>query len=146
MVPKNKGKELIDDYNDYITIANDLKSKSNGAINLYKTGTIKKTALKLLDDTTKHITPELIEFDEACCLENSTSNGLIFSEPYEGIAHKGDIKSLYPSIYSSKNVLVPIKRGVFKILTNQDINSALLRAGLRSSLLVARAIPHAYKL
>ena len=42
MVPKNKGKPIIDDYNDYITIAYDLKSKSNGVINLYKTGTIKR--------------------------------------------------------------------------------------------------------
>ena len=66
-----------------------------------------------MDDTTKHITPEIIEFDEASILENSTSNGFIFSEPYEGIAHKGDITSLYPSIYSSKNVLVPIKRGIY---------------------------------
>ena len=121
MVPRNTNKPINDEYDDYITIAKELKSKSNGIINLNKTGTIKKSALKLLDDTTKHITPEHIEFDEACILENSTSNGFIFSEPYEGIAHKGDISSLYPSIYSSKTVLVPIKRGIFKILSNENI-------------------------
>ena len=91
-------------------------------INIYKTGTIKKSALKLLDDTTKHISPEHIEYDEACLIENSTSDGYIFNEPYKGCAYKGDITSLYPSIYSSKNVLVPIKRGIFKVITNDDIN------------------------
>jgi hypothetical protein len=75
-----------------------------------------------LDDTTKHISPEHIEYDEACLLENSTSNGYIFNEQYKGCAYKGDITSLYPSIYSSKNVLVPIKRGIFKVITNDDIN------------------------
>ena len=121
MIPKITNKPINTEYNEYIKLATELKSKSNGIINLNKTGTIKKTALKLLDDTTKHITPEHIEFDEACFLENSASNGLIFSEPYEGIAHKGDITSLYPSIYSNKYVLVPIKRGIFKVYNNNDI-------------------------
>ena len=121
MVPRNSNKPINDEYTEYMKLADDLKSKSKGIINLYKTGTIKKSALKLLDDTTKHITPEHIEFDESCILENSVSNGFIFSEQYEGIASKGDITSLYPSIYSSKNVLVPIKRGIFKILTNENI-------------------------
>ena len=121
MVPRNTNKPIDVEYNEYLKLADELKLKSNGIINLYKTGTIKKSALKLLDDTTKHITPEIIEFDEACVLENSTSNGFIFSEPYEGIAHKGDITSLYPSIYSSKNVLVPVKRGIFKVISNENI-------------------------
>ena len=113
MVPRNTNKPIDDEYNKYLKLTNELKLKLNGIINLYKTGTMKKSALKLLGDTTKHITPEHIEFDESCILENSTSNGFIFSEPYEGIAHKGDITSLYPSIYSSKFALVPIKRGIF---------------------------------
>jgi len=121
MVPRNTNKPIHDEYTQYLKLADELKSKSNGIINIYKTGTVKKSALKLLDDTTKHITPEHIEYDEACVLENSTSNGFIFSEPYEGIAHKGDITSLYPSIYSSKFSLVPIKRGIFKILSNENI-------------------------
>ena len=112
---------VSDEYEQYIKLINDLKNKSNGLINIYRTGTIKKTALKLLDDTTKHISPEHIEYDEALIIENSTSNGFIFNEEYEGVAHKGDISSLYPSIYSSKNMLVPIKRGIFKILTNENI-------------------------
>ena len=121
MVPRNTNKPIDVEYNEYLKLADELKLKSNGIINLYKTGTIKKSALKLLDDTTKHITPELIEFDESCILENSVSNGFIFSEQYEGIAFKGDITSLYPSIYSSKNVLVPIKRGIFKVYNNNYI-------------------------
>ena len=112
---------VSEEYQQYIKLSNELMHKSSGIINIYRTGTIKKTALKLLDDTTKHITPEHIEYDEALFLENSTSNGFIFNEPFEGIGHKGDITSLYPSIYSSKNVLVPIKRGIFKMITNDNI-------------------------
>jgi hypothetical protein len=122
LVPRNKFKSFNEEYIEYIKIADELKLKSNGLINIYKCGAIKKTALKLLDDTTKHISPEHIEYDEAMILENSTSNGLIFSEPYEGTAYKGDITSLYPSIYSSKTTLVPIKKGIYKILTNDNIN------------------------
>ena len=122
MVERNKFHlSVSEEYEQYIKLINDLKEKSNGLINIYRTGTIKKTALKLLDDTTKHISPEHIEYDEALIIENSTSNGFIFNEEYEGVAHKGDISSLYPSIYSSKNMLVPIKRGIFKILTNENI-------------------------
>jgi hypothetical protein len=106
MVPRNSNKPITEEYTEYMKLADDLKSKSKGIVNLYKTGTIKKTALKLLDDTTKHITPELIEFDESCFLEKLLSNGFIFSEPYEGLASKGDITSLYPRIYSSKYTLV----------------------------------------
>ena len=123
LVERNKfNLSVEEEYKQYIEIAEELKNKSNGLINIFRTGTIKKTALKLLDDTTKHITPEHIEYDEALILENSTSNGLIFNDPYEGIACKGDITSLYPSIYSSKNILVPIKKGIYKILTNENIN------------------------
>ncbi len=44
---------MIDDYQDYISIANELlKLKLSGVINLCKTVSIQKTALKLLDDTT----------------------------------------------------------------------------------------------
>ena len=66
MVQRQKFKVSIEkEYSEYIKIADDLKLKSNGEINLYKTGTFLKTALKILDSNTKHLSPELILFDEA---------------------------------------------------------------------------------
>ena len=113
---------MKEEYDEYIKIADELKEKSEGVINLYKTGTIKRTALKLLDDNTKHITPEKIELDEALIIEDATSNGYQFFEEYNGEAFKGDIVSMYPSIYSSNNSLVPVKRGIFKKITDDDIS------------------------
>eukprot|EP01040_Poterioochromonas_malhamensis_P007749 gene7749-8371_t len=103
-------------------MAENLKTESKGELNLNYTGTIKKLALKILDQTTKHITPENIEYDEALILENSVSNGYIFNEEYEGEAYKGDITSMYPSIYNSNNTLIPIKRGNFMKLEQSNIN------------------------
>ena len=66
------------EYNEYIKIANDLKLKSNGEINLYKTRTFLKAALNLLDSTTKHLSPELILFDEAEIIQNTVQGSTIF--------------------------------------------------------------------
>lgn len=121
LVPKKKDEPMEIQYTKYIEMAERLKKESNDDINLFKTGTIKKTALNLLDQTTKHISTENILFDEALIIENSTRNGLIFNEEYEGKAYKGDITSMYPYIYSSNNSLVPIQRGEYKTLSNNDI-------------------------
>ena len=121
LVPKKKDVPIEEFYLEYTKIADGLKTESNGVINLYKTGSIKRTALHLLDKTTKHIPTETILYDEALIIENATTNGFIFNEEYEGKAYKGDIVSMYPSIYASNNSLIPISRGEFKTLTNNDI-------------------------
>ena len=66
IVQRQKFKVSIEkEYSEYIKIADDLKLKSNGEINLYKAGTFLKTAHKILDSTTKHLSPELILLDKA---------------------------------------------------------------------------------
>ena len=123
-----KGIGIKEDYEKYINMAENLKIASNGELNLNYTGTIGKLALKILDETTKHITPENIEFDEAIIIQNGVSNGYIFNEKYEGEAYKGDFISMYPSIYSNNNSLIPIKRGIFKKLelsNIEDMNSKM---------------------
>ena len=49
----NKKISIQEEYKEYIKMADELNLKSNGQINLYKTGTILKTAQNLLDETTK---------------------------------------------------------------------------------------------
>lgn len=122
IIPRKNFKKSIEEYyNENKQMADTLLEMSNGKINMYRTGTIKRTALKVLDQTTKHIKLEKILFDEALIIQNATSNGFIFNEDYEGEAYKYDINSLYPFIYSSNTMLVPIERGNFTTLTNDNI-------------------------
>jgi hypothetical protein len=121
LVPKVNNKLTIqEEYNLYITLADKLKEASEGRLNLYLTGTIKNTALKLFDEMTKHITPEMILMDETRWLIESTTGAIVFNEQYTGQAYKYDIKSLYPSIYSNKHTMIPIKRGIFKVFTKKE--------------------------
>ena len=98
----NFKKSIPEEYKEYIKMADELKLKSNGQINIYKMGTILKTAQNLLDETTKHITPENILFDEAETLQNATQGSTIFYDKYEGEGFKSDIKSMFPIYYEIK--------------------------------------------
>ena len=111
---KNKRDQTLEEaYESFVSDANTLKEKTNGIINLYKTGTNKRTALNLLDRFTKFIlTPETIQQDETVWIKKANKGAIIFSEPYEGPGYKYDIKSMYPSIMNGM-LLCPLKRGEF---------------------------------
>ena len=123
----NFKKSIQEEYKEYIKMADELKLKSNGQINLYKTGTILKTAQNLLDETTKHITPENILFDEAETLQNATQGSTIFYDRYEGEGFKSDIKSMFPYIMKLNNTMIPVKRGIFKTITNDDLQEMKIK-------------------
>ena len=119
----NKKITIQQEYDNFIKTANRLKEISKGVINLYKTGTIKNTALYLFDKFTKTICiPEEIGQDEAIYLSESTLAAIINFTEYEGEAWKYDVKSMYPSIQASTRLVVPVKRGDFKILTEEEFN------------------------
>jgi hypothetical protein len=122
--PDNRSKLSIEEqYKNYINMINTMKEKTNGKINMYKTGNIKSTALYLLDITTKHIEPDQIFHNEGQWILESTTGGIIFNTPYEGTAYKWDIVSMFPSILQSNNFMVPIKEGTFQIMTNETFKS-----------------------
>ena len=123
----NFKKSIQEEYKEYIKMADELKLQSNGQINLYKTGTILKTAQNLLDETTKHITPENILFDEAETLQNSTQGSTIFYDKCEGEGFKSDIKSMFPYIMKLNNTMIPVKRGIFKTITNDDLQEMKIK-------------------
>ncbi len=127
IVPKTNKKQTFEqEYKEYIEMAEEMKAYTENKphkINLYKTGTIKRTALLLLDELTKHITPEQIQEDEADWIQHSVRGALIFNEKYKGIAHKIDVKSMYPFIMSNNNSLVPVKRGIFDTKTNEELHN-----------------------
>jgi hypothetical protein len=116
---------LEEEYERYIKVADDLKLKSNGEIDIYKTGTILSTAERLLDETTKHLNPETILLDEAEQIQASTHGATIFYENYEGEAYKGDIKSMFPYIMSNQYTLIPFQRGIFKLMTTEEFNDCI---------------------
>ena len=114
-IPKtDKSKSFKEEYDEFIRIADDLKEITKNKINLYKTGTIKQTALNLFDSLTKTImTPEHISQDEAVWIQEAAQGAVIFSNEYEGEAYKYDVISMYPSIQIGTTLCLPVKRGEF---------------------------------
>lgn len=95
-VKKDKKKTNEETFRYFCELADALKKETNGIINMYKTGSNYKTALNLFDRFSKFVKPEEIQQDEADFIMNSSLGPLIYSEPYEGPAHKYDITSMYP--------------------------------------------------
>jgi hypothetical protein len=116
-----KSAELIKEYDMYIDNADQLKQITHGRINLYKTQTIKETALKLFYEQIQHIQdPDQIDDAEAEFILNCYRGGLLFGEKYKGTAYKGDVCSMYPSIMTSK-IMFPTKKGEFKTITTEQM-------------------------
>lgn len=108
---------IEEEYKLYVEIAKDLKTKSNGIINLFKTGNFISTSLDLFERMSKHINePENILQDEVEWLEYVKAGALIFSEPFIGELFKYDVKSLYPYLMIQNYIKFPVKRGEFKTI------------------------------
>ena len=125
LIPKsNKSKSMKEEYDEFVKTADRLIEISKGEINLYKTGTIKNTALKLFDKFTKTIiTPDHCKQDESIWIQESSIGANIFYEEYEGRAYKYDVKSMYPNIQNSTKLCIPIKRGEFGNMTKVNFDS-----------------------
>lgn len=106
--------DVLNIYNRYIQIIDQLKKKSMGAIDLYKTGTFKCTALRMFDDYNKQRETDMIDENEARFLELATSGAVMWCEKgYEGKAYEYDINSFYPSLLRSQYFMIPTKRPNF---------------------------------
>lgn len=114
---------IQEDYNIMIKTADELKNITNGEINMYKSGTVKRTSLALFDKHTKHITPQHIFQIEAQWVQESTCGAIKFNTPYDGQAYKYDIKSMFPFILSSVNFMIPVKEGIFKHFTTEEFKA-----------------------
>ena len=111
---------IEDEYNTLIKDIQELKIKSNGFINMYKTGNINNTCLDLFDRMTRFLLePENILQDEAEWINKSTLGSLIWGHNYQGDVYNYDVKSLYPYLMTTKNKF-PIKRGEFMKLESID--------------------------
>lgn len=121
LIPCDKNNSLQNEYISFVNDANMLKEETNGLINLFKTGTIVKTALNLFNHFQKSITPEPIGQTEGEWISKATYAALIFADKYEGPAYKYDVCSHYPSTMSHRLMLFPVKAGTFKRITDDDL-------------------------
>ncbi len=123
---QNKTKiSLKEFYNKIIKDADELKEKTNGIINMYKTGRYTKTALTYYFNkcfNKLNIQVENISFKEAKWIDKASCGGLLLSKKYKGPAYSYDFVSCYPSIMRDNKMLFPIKHGEFKILSTVEFN------------------------
>ena len=123
LIPKqNKKFTLKEEYENFVKLADKLKDITEGKIDLYKTGTVKRTALYLFEQLSKEIQlPENINQIEKEWLENASIGALINFTEYIGEAYKYDIKSQYPSILKSV-FMIPLKSGEFKKFSQEEFD------------------------
>ena len=98
-------KSLKENYDIFIKDAKELNTLTKGAIDLFKTGQDKITALNLFDKYSKFIpNPDKINQIEAEWISDATTGSIIFARPDTGPGHYKDVKSMYPSIMKSSVV------------------------------------------
>jgi hypothetical protein len=121
---------IEEQYNNYLIMTKNLleatkKSEYKIDLNLY--GTIQNMSYKLLNDTTHNFQPEDITIEESIYIMNSSVGAICFNEPTEDFTecYKYDIVSCYPSILSNQFFHIPVKKGEFKLLTEQIFNDML---------------------
>lgn len=119
------GKSLQHTFDDFVELANELRKDSDCIINLYKTGSYTKTALKIFFDhcNKNNICPDPISMEESRWIELSSTGAIMYAnDEYEGSSYKYDVCSFYPSIMRSDKFKIPIKKGVFQKLSQEDFN------------------------
>ena len=116
--------DLITEYNQVIKTANLLKDKTNGVINLYKSGNIKETALNLFDRFSKYLFQgDQVQQDEAVFIQSASNGALRYAQKgYIGEGVDIDLKSQYPFIMCSNNCF-PIKKGEFQKLLVEEFDN-----------------------
>jgi len=86
-------KSLKENYDLFIKDAKELNTLTKGAIDLFKTGQDKITALNLFDKYSKFIpNPDKINQIEAEWISDATTGSIIFARPYTGPGHYKDVK------------------------------------------------------
>ena len=104
---------IEDAYQDYITMADDLKTKLKGKFNFYKCGSIKQMALNTFFKLTMSIQPEKISHHESQWIEDASFTALTYWENFKGTVYAYDVNSRYPSVMVKNTHYFPIKEGTY---------------------------------
>lgn len=115
-----KKKHMIKEHKKYISMIEEIKTITEGKVNMFKTGTFGNTALSLFTELNK-IKSTVIDKYEFKYLNNG--GGVRYAKKgYEGEAFKYDINSYYPSIMLSRYVRFPITGGTLTDITSEEID------------------------
>ncbi len=134
---------LKETYDEFTTEAAKLKEITNGKINMFRTGYIKDTIIKLFYDSIKAtFSSQPIQQDEAHWIINSKRCGLVFGDKYKGQLHKYDYSSYYGSILRGISDF-PVRRGEFKTIKHDEIIQ-IVRYGIYRCIITSDN-PQAYK-
>jgi len=102
-----------------------VKDVSGGKINMYKSGWIGDTVLHHItyELNKQHVEIEQITIKESEWIENATRGGYIFCSngEYENV-YSYDQKSSYPSFLQSQHFNIPIKKGEFKTIIQENFD------------------------
>ena len=114
---KMQGQCIEDAYYLFKEMADEMKKHCGGAYNFYKCGSFKSMALNQFCKNNITVQPEAIHNTEASWIEEGSSGGLMYWEPYEGPINEYDINSLYSSIMQKNQHYFPIKEGEFTTIS-----------------------------
>lgn len=121
---KNIQEELIEkEFIEWKECADALKKASKNEINMYRTGTFAKTAVKKFMSTQKYIIPETIKQDETNWINKASYKAMIYATEYKGDVHKYDFTAMYLSSMAHKLMKFAVRRGNFKNITNEQFDA-----------------------
>ena len=139
---------LKEQYEGFVKNAEIMKLETKGKVNMFKSGTVSKSSKHLFFQmmNKSKIFPDDITREESDFLRNARG-GLIFGEKYEGEAYKYDVNSFYPSLYSSRYLLIPIREGEIQTLTQNEFKTMTpKRMGMYRAKLTAPTVDNIDKL
>ena len=111
--------EMKEEMKEYISNIQEISKLTDNKINMFRTGSISRTALSLFTEINKIKSQPIKEF-EFKYLENG--GGVRYAQKgYEGEAFKYDINSYYPSLMLSKYIRIPITEGKSIDITTEEL-------------------------
>lgn len=118
---------LEEQHQQMVSDALELAKHSNGKINLFRQLNEKKAALFLFGKLSNTFAPpEPIDELEARWIRNARSGGLIWAEKCKlEDAYCYDINKMYSFLLKNDRFTVPVGKGVFKTLSQEEVDNAL---------------------
>ena len=120
---KSTDTTMRESYENFMKMANTLKEYTDGKYNLFKTGNIKRAALHRFIELNPTLLPEPLDPIEAEWISKASHGSLMCAKnDYTGEIHEYDINSAYPRVLSAQKFSMPIKKGVFKCITQEEFD------------------------
>jgi len=115
----DKNVDLIKEYDDYIEMADNVKSLTNGDVNMYKLGSLNDSILYEFNKRTPDLEISDFPVSQMTWIQNAKRGPLQYSSateknPIEAECKTYDVNSFYPYLLSSEDFRFPIEPGKFK--------------------------------